>query len=398
MSTTIGSTPPSGGGVPSTGDRQRTDSLDIQRSVRSSAASGALSDTGTPQELDPQRRLQLQSLVSGPNGAGTKPTLPGFNADEARLNGPDADALLEMLSAKENEISMKVLGSEIRSDQARRQKASDDRIKAIQDAARKAEEATKKEGGFWSKLFKGLGKALSIVTSVAAVVTGAILTKTGVGAPLGIFLMAQGVSGIASTVMDIVDEQRIKDGKEPIGWRPTIGHGVTALLKECGVDEKAAMWIGVGVEVAVAVAVGVASVKATSRLAKTVADTSTKAAQSGQQVATTTQEVSKTTGEVSKATARVQAGSSVLQSGTTVGTSVVNWQVADLKREADLADAQAEALKGEIARLMKHMQENTEFIKEISQRMQDHMARASESVQNTRDLSVTTAANMRLSG
>ena len=47
---------------------------------------------------------------------------------------------------------------------------------------------------------------------------------------------------------------------------------------------------------------------------------------------------------------------------------------------------------------MKYMQENTEFIKEISQRMQEHMARASESVQNTRDLSVSTAANMRLSG
>jgi hypothetical protein len=430
MSPIPGSQSPSLGSVSRSGDLPQPETLGTQRQERMTAPAGALGDSAQHGGLDPKLRSQLQGLISGPNNTGTKPVLPGYNVDEARLNGPDADALLEMLSAKESEISMKVLGSEIRSDQVRRQKASDERIKAIQESARKAEEAMKKEGGFWSKLFKGLGKALSIVTSAAAIVTGALLTKTGVGAPLGVFLMVQGASGIASTVMDIVDEQRIKDGKEPIGWRPTIGHGVTALLKECGVDEKTAMWVGVGVEIAVAVAVGVASVKASARLAKTVADkaaktaetgiemtdmsgkvakssletstkvadTSSKVTQSTQKVVNTTEDITETTGKISKASARVQAGSSVLQSGTTIGTSVVNWQVADLRREADLADARAEELKGQVARLMKYMQENTEFIKEISQRMQEHMARASESVQNTRDLSVSTAANMRLSG
>lgn len=358
-------------------------------SVVIGAATGALGGS-VAQAVAAQRLQGAERLRSFP-GLGSTPQLPAADMDLAKMDEAQSSALLEMLSNKTNEQSIKTLSTEIRGNQARSKQTTDARIKAIQEATQKAMEAANKEGGFFSKMFGFLGKILGPISSVATLVVGAALTATGVGAPLGVFLMAQGAMGVASTVMDIVDKVRESQGKEPIGWRPSFGFFVSKGLQALGVSEQTASWIGVGVEItgAVAAVVATGGAAASKYMAKAgeVASKAISAVKSGLDG----DKLMKIAQQVNQATTLVSAGANI-------GKQAINIQVAGLRKEAELADARAMELKGMVDRLLKQVQENTELIKDFAKRIQEVNESVSDSVQSRTQAGVAMAANMKVTG
>lgn len=335
------------------------------------AATGAIEASPGSERAE---ALQAGARMLAATGLGSKPRLPDFDSGTAKIDEAAGQALMDLLSNKTNEQSIKVLSNELRSDQARSKRTTEDRVKAIQEATNKAMEAAKKESGFFSKLFSAVSKVLGPISSVLTIAVGAALTATGVGAPLGVFLMAQGAMGVASTVMDIVDKVRESQGKEPIGWRPSLGGLVGKALEKLGVSEETAQWIGVAVEI-------------TGALAAVVGTGGAALANAG-----------RSAGTVMNMVKGISTATSAVSAVANIGKQVINIQVAGLKQDAELADARALELKGQVDRLLKQMQQNTDFIKDISKRMQEINESISDSVSSTTEAGMAMANNMRLTG
>jgi hypothetical protein len=355
------------------------------------AAMGVMGGGSISRAASEAQNLQGAERLRVIPGMGSKPILPAADMELAKLDEAQGSALVEMLSNKTNEQSIKALSTELRGNQARSKQTTDARIKAIQEATQKAMEAANKEGGFFSKMFGFLGKLLGPISSVATLVVGAAMTATGVGAPLGVFLMAQGAMGVASTVMDIVDKVRESQGKEPIGWRPSFGFFVSKGLQAMGVSEQTASWIGVGVEITGAVAAVVATGGAAAGKYMVKAGEVAGKALSAVKTGLEGDKLMKITQKVNEVTTMIGAGANI-------GKQAINIEVAGLRKEAELADARAMELKGMVDRLLKQVQENTELIKDFAKRIQEVNESVSDAVQSRTQAGVAVAANMKLAG
>lgn len=350
-------------------------------------AAGALRGNGGNAEA---QALQAGQQLLASSGMSGKPRLPEVNEEMAKIDEASGQALLDALSNKTNEQSIKSLANELRGDKNRSKRTTDERVKVIQEATQKAMEAAKKENSFFSKLFGFIGKVLGPISSVLTFAAGAALTATGVGAPLGVFLMAQGAMGVASTVMDIVDEVRKSQGKEPIGWRPSFGFFISKGLEAVGVPKDTAMWIGVAVEVTAAVAAVVGSGGAAAGKVLASGAKAVKAAQASVK--------GMTLENVKTVTARINQVTTVLTASANIGKQAINIQVAGLRKEGQMAEARAKELEGAVARLLKQIQFNNDMIKDFAKRIQEINESVSSSVSSRTEVGVAVAQNMRLSG
>jgi hypothetical protein len=337
--------------------------------------------------------LQAQLSQSlGELASSTQPALAAPDPQAARMSKQQLDSLLsmlgnssgvstdvaadiEVLSAQTSQQSIQALASGIKADQASSKKVSDARISQIEQSTKSAIEAAKTEGGFFAKLFKWAGKVLSAAASFLTAAVGTALIATGAGAPLGTFLLAYGVMGMANSVLDVVNTVRAGQGKPPVWGGMTLSFGglIAKGLEAAGVDSKTAQYIGLGVEVVAAVAV--------------------VALTGGASLASAVEKA----GKIMKTVANMQRVTTASAGMTTVGNSVIQIQVADLKKEAADADAKAETLKGQVNLLMKQISADTDLIKTLTQVVQDSFDRASQAVKNTRDVNIETASAMRLS-
>jgi hypothetical protein len=332
------------------------------------------------QSLGDLAALATKPALAAPDPQATKLSPSQWDTLLSALGNPpnasgDVAADIEVLNAQTSQQSIQALASGIKSDQARSKKVSDARISQIEQSTKSAIEAAKTEGGLFAKIFKWAGKVLSAVASVLTAAVGAALIASGAGAPLGTFLLAYGVMGVANSVLDAINTVRADQGKPPLLGGMTLSFGglIAKGLEAAGVDSKTAQYIGLGVEVLAAVAA--------------------VALTGGASLAMAVDKV----GKIMKAVSWAQRVSTAGAGVTTVGNSVIQMKVADLNKEAADADVKAEALKGQVNLLMKQIAADTDLVKTLTQVVQDSFDRASQAVKNTRDVNIGTASAMRLS-
>jgi hypothetical protein len=339
-----------------------------------------------------QQGLSTTSVPKGfgsaRNDAGSRPSLPPVNTDKIDWSKLDGQSILAILGLEQNQRSVETTEGDIKLTMKQQKDAADQRLKEIETAIKKAEEARAKENSFWTKFFKVLSSVASVVGTAASFALGAMLTATGVGTVAGVILMAHAVTTAASTVMEAMISTGMID--DP-GWRPTLACGTAKFLEVCGVDPKMAAFIGVVVEIAVVLAV---NVSAFSSIRSHVKDLAESFSFMG----------SKFAGEMaSKAgaaltlgrTGRVlEIGASTVKAGSDIGTQTINLQVADLKFESDQANARAEEVKAMIARLSKTMQMDMDAIQNLIKRIEANTEAVSDIVRDTAEANKTVAANI----
>jgi hypothetical protein len=339
-----------------------------------------------------QRKESVDDLpfVKGtvdPNAS--KPELPGVKAEKVDWSKMDAQSILAILGLEQNKRGVERSESDIKLNLEQQQKTADDRLKKIEEATKKAQEAKDKENSFWSIFTKVLSKIASVAGSLASAALGAVLISTGVGSVVGALLIAHSVSSLASTVMDtLVETGAINDP----GWRPTITSGVTKGLEALGVDPKVAGIIGMAVEIAFVLAI---NITAFSSVASTV-----KQMTAGLEDAFSKEMVqwlsslltnSLTLGKTGQA---FQIGSGMLKAGSDIGAKTIEIQVANLKYDSDMAAARAEEIKAAIARLAKIIQMDMETVETLIKRMQANTEAVAETVQGTAEANKSIAANI----
>ena len=334
---------------------------------------------------------------SGANPGASRPDLPGVKAEKVDWGKMDAQSILAILGLEQNKRGAERSESEIRANLTQQQKTAEDRLKLIEEATKKAEEAKAKENGFWSKALKVLSKIGSVVASLATIAMASAMMATGVGAAVGGFLMLHAVSSLANTVMEtLIETGAIKDP----GWRPTLSSGVAQFAeKVCGADPKTAAWIGLGVEIAVVLTLNIAAAGAILSAAKEAAAPFLKGAEVlGEEAAK--QLAKEVSAGVTKelmggAAFKISGyGAQAAKSVSQIGGGVIKDQVANIEFEADAANARAEELKAAMARLAKMIQMDMDTLETLIKRMQANTEAVAEIVQGTSESNKAIAMNM----
>ena len=312
------------------------------------------------------------------------PDLPPINEKKVDWSKFDGVNIIALLGLEQNKNSLKAAESDAKMNLDQQKKTAEERIKVLEESQKKAAEAKAKEGGFWRKFLSVVGKAASLLGSIASIAMGAMLIASGVGAVAGGFMIALAVSSLANMVMESLIETGVID--DP-GWRPTISSGVKHALTAMGVDENTAAWIGLGIEIAANLAVMGAAFSNVYSVAKEINQIGTELAKAmGKQFTAIM------TGGVAGKVA--QAGGAVLGAAASIGTGVIMMDVGKLESEATAAQARAEELRASMTRLSKQMQMDVETIEMMMDRVRANTELVSEIVQGTAEATRAIASNM----
>lgn len=153
----------------------------------------------------------------------------------------DIMQIMDLLKVKVMELS---INGEMESMKDREGKIKENqkaREKELQVAKEKAVEAEKNKD--WNK-FWGMMKAVGSVVLSAAVIAAGMLTAN----PL---LVGYGAYMMINATMDVVDAVRSYQGKDPIGFRLSVGELAGWIAKEAfNADEKTQAWVNAGFEIA----------------------------------------------------------------------------------------------------------------------------------------------------
>jgi hypothetical protein len=93
-----------------------------------------------------------------------------------------------------------------------------------------------------------LKSVVSVVVSAAVLVAGVMTAN-----PL---LAAYGAYMLVNATMDVIDSVRAYQGKDPIGFRLSVGELAGWIAKQAGADEKTQAWVNMGTEILFGLAVG----------------------------------------------------------------------------------------------------------------------------------------------
>jgi hypothetical protein len=339
-----------------------------------------------------QNKGAVDGVPLNKGGAGSnlsKPELPGVKTEKVDWSKMDAQSILAILGLEQNKRGVERSESDIKLSMTQQKEMAESRLKEIETATKKAEEAKEKEGSFWSKFTKVLSKAASVVGSLASAALGTMLIATGVGSVVGALLIAHSVSSLACTVMDtLVETGAIKDP----GWRPTISSGVAKGLEAAGVDPKVAGIIGMATEIVFVLAINVAAFTSVASVAKEMTKTFTEAFGKEAAKQLTSQWTSAMTFGKAGRVADISAG--LVKAGSDIGQKTIEIQVANLNYDSDMAAARAEEIKAAIARLSKTMQMDMETVETLLKRIQANTEAVAETVQGTAEANKSIAANM----
>ncbi|SIO28597.1 type III secretion system translocon subunit SctE [Halodesulfovibrio marinisediminis] len=283
-------------------------------------AAGEHSKKGAPRQVEASIPSDTSKTVQ------SKPPLP---VPVKGLAGVSLETLVDSISEKERRQGIKGSIDQVKSSSKNRMELLEKRVKELEKAAKKS-----KVSG-WLKALKWIGIILGAVVAAAAVVaTGGAASAVVMGVVAGIALCNE----IAS---------------EASGGKVSLGAGLTALLKECGVPDKIANILGpvlVGVAMlAASIGAGAAGVIA-SRAASTAATVGANAAKVASQTAATASKVASTASRVASVLKRAMVALHNASKWTNLAQGAVSVSsgslgIADSVQKYEAALAQIKTIK-----------------------------------------------------
>ncbi|MGR2934404.1 type III secretion system translocon subunit SctE [Vibrio vulnificus] len=246
--------------------------------------------------------------------------------------------ITDKLKSAQNKLKMQ----EVSVAQAKHEKEIKDNETKLKESADAAKEA--KKSGLASRIF-------GWVSAVVSIVVGAVLVATGVGAAAGAFMIAGGVLGVASMVM-----------QEP---------EVQSAMKDAGVDTDILSKVMMALEIAVAVigaivTFGGAAAGGIAKLVGKGAETAAKAATKA--AVTTTAKMIRYAAETTDLVVNIGKGvADSVNSKNKANVSEINADIAKLKSEKVFTQSVIDKLKEEIAKLLEGFQEMMNVIMQMIQ-------------------------------
>ncbi|MGR3136724.1 type III secretion system translocon subunit SctE [Vibrio vulnificus] len=327
--------------------------------VQLDAPNAAVSDKVNPLTL--KAMAQLQKVVD--SFAKTSHALADITGSLAvKIIASSADdfevelaTITDKLKSAQNKLKMQEV-SVAKAKHEQEIKDNETKLKESEDAAKEA-----KKSGLASKIF-------GWISAVASIVVGAIMVATGVGAAAGALMIAGGVLGVVSMVMQ---EPEVQSAMKAAGI------DVDTLSKVMMALEIAVAVIGAVVTFGGAAAGGIAKLaaKSASKVAQKVTDIATKAAANmakvadmGSKAATTTAKGIRFAAESFDLVSNVGKGSAdSIHSNNKAKVTEINADLKQLKAEKVLTQSVIDKLKEEIAKLLEGFQEMMNVIMQMIQ-------------------------------
>lgn len=229
-------------------------------------------------------------------------------------------------------------------------------------------EKNKEWTNFWN-IVKAVG---SVVASAAMIVAGALMVASGVGAVAGAIMIGYGVYSLVNSSMDLIDAVRTSQGKEPIGFRLTVGELAAWIAKQAGADEETQAYWRIGAELALALVVTVATLGAASGAASASATANiAKAAEAGAKVA--------------KMAKLFGMGANIIKGAADVAIGVMTIQNSKLKYEQAEVKARLDQLQTLLDKLQADVEKSQELLKTLNETLMSIWDVAAERLQVLRD-------------
>ena len=284
------------------------------------------------------------------------------------VSAGDMQSLMDLLATKVMELS---INGEMLSMQDRQKKIEanqKERDKEYEIAKEKALAAHKT--GEWDKFFGMLSSVASVVLS-AAVIAAGVVTGNPVLAVYGGYMMV-------NATMDVIDSVRAYQGKDPIGFRLSVGELAGLIAKKVfGADESTAAWINMGVEVAFGLILcGAAAYSSAAKTAKAA-----KAAADVAKTAETATEVTKT-GLMAK---RLGQGAQIAQGLSNIGAGINKIKLSLEKYEVAETKARLDRLQLVYTQLQKQLENSQELIKTLNEAMNAIWESAGDRLKTSRE-------------
>ncbi len=362
----------------------------------------------TQQELEAAGKELVDYIKSHPQ-------LPGV--DHEVFEGLAGEELMQLATALMDQASdkvSKVTTQQILANKEKLAKVNEEKVNKIMEGIKKDIEA---KPGFWGKLFGWVGKILTAVTSVVAMVVGAALIATGAGAGLGVALFALGAYMAANVTVDAINAVRESKGLPPLSWSPSLGQLAALVAKGLGASEETQQWIKLGVDIVTDVAIGIAMsimipgaglMLAANRMGKVLkaGEAMSKVIKGGTAALNMTDKVGKVaktaeeTEKVFEAMAKFQMQAAKVarvqgsvESGAAIGKAGSDISVALDRNDADQARADVKKLMALITKLQQAADEFATVFKDIEEKRGESMKRCSQSVAEAGEATATIVAN-----
>ena len=222
-------------------------------------------------------------------------------------------------------------------------------------------------------------------------VVGVAAMATGAGALVGAGLFALGAYMAAGVTVDVINEVRTSQGKEPLSWSPTIGQLAKLVATDVfGASEETANWIKMGFDIVTDIAVGVAVSVLTPGVGLAVmAHRAVKAGKTLPQIV----EVGEKLMKIQKVAAQVRNVQTVMESTARIGKAVSDISVAVAQKEATDISAEVKELVARLLKLNAQFEALGAAIKDIEEKRSSALKRASDGVAQTGEVQAQITAN-----
>jgi len=244
------------------------------------------------------------------------------------------------------------------------------REKDMAIAKEKAQVAEKNKE--WTNFVNILKSVASVVASAVAIAAGALMIATGVGAAPGAIMMAYGVYSLVNSTMDLVDAIRTSQGKEPIGFRLTVGELAAWIAKKAGADEETQAYWRVGAELALAVIV-------------TVATLGTAGASASAGAAANIAKAAEASAKVAKMAKLFGMGANIVKGAADIAGGIMTIQNAKLKYEQAEIKSRLDQLQTLLDKLQADVEKSQELLKTLNETLMGIWDVAAERLQVLRD-------------
>lgn len=242
----------------------------------------------------------------------------------------DLQSLMDLLSTKVMELSINGEMMSVKDRQNKIQANLKEREKEFAIAKEKAIQAEKDKE--WKKFTDMLKSVISVVVSAVVLVAG-VMTANPLLAAYGAYLLV-------NATMDVIDSVRAYQGKDPIGFRLSVGELAGWIAKQAGADEETQMWVNVGTEIAFGLAVGGgASAMGAAKTLSTAATTIKRISQAAQ----------------------------IAQGLTNIGQAILKMQIADNKYEQAQVKSRLDLLQLQYDQLQKQLEKSQDLVKTLNE-------------------------------
>lgn len=327
------------------------------------------------------------------------PALPAIASNLlAGLSGEDAMIAVSTLMNEAMDKTSKVTAESLKAQKDKLAATNQEKLDKIMEKIKQEKEA---EPGFWSKLLGWVGKIVTAVVAVVAMVVGAALVATGAGAALGVALFALGGYMAAGVTVDVINEVRKAEGKEPLSWSPTLGQLAAVIAKAAGASEETANWIKMGVDIATDLVVGIAvSIMLPGAGVAIAAQRAGNALKMGKAIAAGMGRVQDGIKLSDTATKTLKAAkmADLIQGGVsataTIAKGAVDIHLAGEQKKADDMGAEVKEMVAKLIKLQAAIDELMGQVKDIEEKRVSTVKRCADTVAQGAENSAQIATNM----